>query len=278
VLIWSMAWAAPPPCPAGTALVYRCTTSDQYALLCAGPTLEAPQTLQYVHGKAGQPPDMVWPQPASMAPFGFFGSEGESYAVRFVNGGYTYRLWAEMSMAGMPTGGVTVEKGGKRVASMSCNPEVYTSGFFSHLRVDPLAEKPAPEPPAATPLCEASQRDVLTCKVKDKVLSVCGTADGLQYRYGAPGKPELVTPATPSLTGLSFEITQGAHAATRTIVFPVGDTQYRVWSFEPDSGCCGDIPAAGVEVMQKDKVLANLTCTWGPASSLAEEELPWKAP
>jgi hypothetical protein len=277
--IWStLAWAAPPACPSGTTAVFRCADATEYALLCAGPTLEAPRTLQYVHGKTGRAPDMLWPKVPSMDAFGFFGQEGASYAVRFVNNGYAYRLWAEISMIGMPTGGLTVEHAGARVAEMSCHPELEAEGFFSELKRDPLAENEPPAAPSPPPLCTPDQDNLLTCKVKDKILSVCSTADGLQYRYGPPGKPELVTPAAPALQGVSFEINQGAHAATRAVSFAVQDIEYRVWSFEPDSGCCGDLPAAGVEVKQKGSVLTSLQCTGSVWGGFSGEDYPWKAP
>lgn len=275
------ALAADPSCPSGTEPVFRCVDSTRWALLCAGPDLEAPETLQYVEGRTGHPADHVFPQKPSFAPFGFAGSEGQSYAVRFTDAGLGYRLWAEVFLNGLVKGGVTTERDGKLVSEMSCMVELEQEGFFSRLKPDPLAAKPAPPPPPVPTACAPDQRDLLTCRIDTKTLSICatGAADspptGLQYRFGPAWKPEMITPATPGLAGLVFTQQQHAHGSTRTLGFPTADTVYRVWSFEPYGGCCGEVPAAGIEVVRQGTVLANLSCTSGLRGGFDGETLPW---
>lgn len=278
VLSSLIAFAADPACPTGTVSVFRCVDASRYALLCAGPDLEDPQTLQFVGGRVGQAPDRVFPAAKpSLAPFGFAGTEGQDYAVRFTDGAESVRLWAEVSLIGSASGGVTTERDGKTVSEMACGVALEQEGFFGHLRVDPLAAKPAPPLPPVPTQCAPDQRDVLTCRVDTKVLSICGTPTGLQYRFGPSGKPEMTTPGSPTLAGLSFEHQQGAHASTYTVGFPAADVSYRVWSFELDSGCCGDLPGAGIEVVRQGQVLARLPCTGGLRGGFGGEDLPWAA-
>lgn len=111
--------------------------------------------------------------------------------------------------------------------------------------------------------CAPTERAIVTCAAKKKVLSVCagpkeGVPTWLQYRFGPPGKPELTFPADKkgSLAAFSLEtrtLIDGTEVTTLT--FSNADTLYEVYTQE------GRSSGAGVNVTPKGKPLISVACT-----------------
>ncbi|MEL6344922.1 MAG: hypothetical protein AAFV53_17525 [Myxococcota bacterium] len=109
-------------------------------------------------------------------------------------------------------------------------------------------------------LCAADETVVFSCPVKaNKHLSVCKPAatEGLQYRFGPAGSPELTTPA--AITDLSvwaYEEKMYARSMAEELTVKNGEYAYTVTSQQsggPDS-------FVGVVVRKGEQEIATLPC------------------
>lgn len=110
--------------------------------------------------------------------------------------------------------------------------------------------------------CTPSERVVMSCQVKKKVLSVCtGPREGppawLQYRFGPPGKPELIAPTTKANSLRFFRLDQRtlATGTSTALVFANDTTTYEVFTQD------GKDAGGGVNVRTGQAAPVAIGCT-----------------
>ena len=129
--------------------------------------------------------------------------------------------------------------------------------------------------------CAADEALIFTCPVGgQKLLSICASREYgpdlgfLQYRYGPPGKPEMVLPAARTAPAKAAEsgrwmFSGGGGAYAR---FVNGTTAYYVYTAVGKWGKKGEImEKAGVAVKKDGKVIADIRCRGPETSELGPE-------
>jgi hypothetical protein len=108
--------------------------------------------------------------------------------------------------------------------------------------------------------------EVFSCQVGKKVLEICHWKGALIYSFGGKGNPDL-TIAEP-LETVEFTPWPGIGGSIwETVAFPNKGYTYEVWtSVERDPEATTGLEG-GVNVLQGDNVVANLTCDPGTASN-----------
>jgi hypothetical protein len=121
---------------------------------------------------------------------------------------------------------------------------------------------------AQQPPCAAGERLVMTCSVKKKALTVCagpatGALEWLQYRFGPPGKPELVYPKEPDGSLERFRLLRRTllHGTSTALSFAQGGVAYEVYTQD------GKDAGGGVNVRGKDGKVVAIGCTSTPQES-----------
>lgn len=135
--------------------------------------------------------------------------------------------------------------------------------------------------------CTPAETAFFDCDVgRGKRLSVCGTEDGLQYRFGKVGAPELTYPPAGAAGGMGFTVEgqQTVRSEGTVLAFRNGDVRYEVTSMS-GGGCCSEEEAAannfvGVYVFKAEgyDLLATVACRGTPTDRLAELVGGAKAP
>jgi hypothetical protein len=131
-----------------------------------------------------------------------------------------------------------------------------------------MAAGPCPAWAAAVTHCKAAETVVFSCSTGSRILSICASsnlsknAGYLQYRYGPPGKPELVFPEmlrhpaglfTPGT--LMFSGGGGAY-----LKFSKPPFAYTVFSAIGNWGARGKATVQGVAVQKDGAEFANIPC------------------
>jgi hypothetical protein len=144
-----------------------------------------------------------------------------------------------------------------RVASVALGITLLAIGPAS-LDAAPSARMPG--------FCAVGETELFGCMAGSKAVAVCTRGAAVQYRYGPPGRPELVYPATPgagSLYAASAAFSGGGEAQ---IGFTRGITRYVVYSrvvrttFDA-SGRNDPKFEAGVFVQAGGKLVSDRRCT-----------------
>ena len=142
----------------------------------------------------------------------------------------------------------------------------------------PLVLAPAPLPAARTvetqtppSLCHAGEEVIFACRIGAKRVSVCGGQAGgqryAQYRFGAPGKLELVHPAdgTAGAGDLRFAHIAYSGGGEGQVSFANRDVRYVAYSRMTRTRFDGkgNDPAfdSGVVVLRGDKPVASMHCS-----------------
>lgn len=116
--------------------------------------------------------------------------------------------------------------------------------------------------------CAPEEEVFFTCVAKNKKeISVCGTGNKAEYRFGRQGKAELSVPAA-SWNTVMYSGGGGAY-----IRFPNQDTQYIVFS----KIVRGEGDSAGVLIFKNNRKIAQVLCTGEglvKESSLEKSNLP----
>lgn len=132
---------------------------------------------------------------------------------------------------------------------------------------------------AAPSHCSANEKVAFSCSVGAKTVSVCvagGDDGGVQYRYGAPGSPEMSYPA--SGTGMAGRVLRGsisfASGDAEYVRFIKGDHEYLVYRGEGRGWAQG-----GLMVLKGGQRLSNKVCQHPVIQSFADlPELGWDDP
>lgn len=113
--------------------------------------------------------------------------------------------------------------------------------------------------------CAKGETIVFACAAGKKLISVCGTAGGLQYRFGPKGASELNWPDNPAQKNL---VTHGsimlAGGGGDYLRFTKGQTAYIIYSASTKSA-----DKEGVAVEKDGKVIANVACSQPATSDLS---------
>ncbi|TNE87996.1 MAG: hypothetical protein EP330_17065 [Deltaproteobacteria bacterium] len=140
-------------------------------------------------------------------------------------------------------------------------------------------EAPAPEvaatPPSAPTLpampthCAEGETVHFACAVKgDKVVSLCGVGDAMQYRFGKLGAVELAAPAKPSKEAFGYAHEAWVRAEADAVRMVNEGVSY--WLVDKIGGGAfgeGDMNNfTGVVVVEDGKELARLPCV-GPTET-----------
>lgn len=117
-------------------------------------------------------------------------------------------------------------------------------------------------------LCLESEKTYFSCKIKNKVLSLClsNTSSKLQYRFGQSGERlELVFPKEDKKNKSSFYsfYEGGAKGGMQAIGFTIGQYTYAVFETRSAFGYNG----AGVAISKDEKIEALLSCNRGSLDS-----------
>ncbi|MFZ5441436.1 MAG: hypothetical protein ACOZQL_15625 [Myxococcota bacterium] len=107
--------------------------------------------------------------------------------------------------------------------------------------------------------CGVGERVVMSCAVKQKVLAVCASPGALQYRFGPPGKPELLFPKERegSLGRFRFERRPLLGGTASALSFVNAGVAYEVFTQD------GKDAGGGVNVRGADGKPTTVACT-GP--------------
>ena len=113
------------------------------------------------------------------------------------------------------------------------------------------------------PLCEAGETAAFACRMarSGKTVSVCERPGHLTYRFGAPGRIELVLPDPQSPEAPRLLLEEGGNHTLRGVVFPRGTHAYAVTHF------VGGRPATeelAVSVQRNGSPVALLKCAQSP--------------
>ncbi|MBX7249536.1 MAG: hypothetical protein K1X35_10905 [Caulobacteraceae bacterium] len=129
------------------------------------------------------------------------------------------------------------------------------------------ARAPAPN------LCRPGEVVRFTCKAGAKVISFCGEAAGLRYRFGRPGKPELTYPAPGQAANFHYSSAAYSGGGEARVRFTNGAYEYIVYTaliagdWNPD-GTRDHDELDGVLVRKGGRNLANVRCTTSPENDL----------
>lgn len=117
--------------------------------------------------------------------------------------------------------------------------------------------------PAAADCAGGAQ--VFTCQIGQKALELCHVGNDLTYAFGPPGAPDLAL--AESLLTVNFTPWPGVSSNIwETVIFVNDDHAYEVWTSvardpEDTMGLQG-----GVNVLNGEEPVAELTCDQGTAS------------
>lgn len=125
---------------------------------------------------------------------------------------------------------------------------------------------------AGTGHCTGAETAYFSCPTSPtKVLSLCGGAGQVQYRFGPVGTPELVFPEDSSPSAFTVREERYARSMADVATFTNGDVRYEV----TDAIGGGGGPDAeannfqGVYVFRGDELLASVNCTSEPIRNWA---------
>lgn len=111
----------------------------------------------------------------------------------------------------------------------------------------------------AAPVCEGTR--LLSCPIGRKELDLCLTTTALRYSFGPAGAPELVL--TTPIAEAAYQPWSGVGGSIwDAVAFPHRDITYEVWT-SLDRNDPGAIWQGGVNVLQGESLLAELTCAPG---------------
>lgn len=119
-------------------------------------------------------------------------------------------------------------------------------------------------------LCGTDETVVFSCHVGKKIVSLCRPAAGekaLVYRFGAPGRPELVFPESGHVGGPGFTRWEAVRfgGGTTSVSFQRGEYRYSVYSQVGRSEGPERIPEIedGVLILRNGRPLRRLVCDDG---------------
>jgi hypothetical protein len=127
-------------------------------------------------------------------------------------------------------------------------------------------------PAAGATLCNSDERIVFSCSAGSRIASICASSDlsktqgSIQYRFGRPGRLELVYPEAATAPGEAFQagmlmFSGGGGAWLR---FRRGLVDYTIFSATGKWGPGGaSRDVAGVAVRNQGKNLAGVACGKG---------------
>ena len=131
----------------------------------------------------------------------------------------------------------------------------------------------APGPSAN--LCTPIERVAYACTAGAKLVSLCALGDGLTYRYGKPGKPELSYPAAGAAARTAFRFSSTAYSGggEARVRFTNGGYEYVLYTALIARGWNADGTRDGgtydgVLVRKRGRNVANIRCTQGPDADL----------
>lgn len=122
--------------------------------------------------------------------------------------------------------------------------------------------------PAGSPLWAACQGDeAFSCQIGTKRVEVCYWKGMLTYSFGREGKPELFL--NERLETVAFTPWPGIGSSLwETVAFQNEGYTYEVWTSVERDPEATEPRAGGVQVLQGDKTVAELTCDRGTATSM----------
>lgn len=143
-------------------------------------------------------------------------------------------------------------------------------GLCSGFSAAPTNAAPARAERLRTSLCNAGETALMQCATGVKQVAVCaskGSGGGVQYRFGAPDKVELVYPAdmTHGTGTMKWASTGYSGGGEMQIQFRNGEVTYLVYSrmvrtgFGPD-GHNNPQDSLGVTVQRGGKTISELRC------------------
>lgn len=168
-----------------------------------------------------------------------------------------------------------------KVQAASCQGDPDCSASDEVALVDRMDPQPAAAATAGG-FCQAGETVVFGCSIASgKWVNVCADARPkparLQYRFGAPGKPELLLPAggaspDPTVYGRSESYSGGGAA---WLGFRNGDYRYVVYTGIGRWGPNGETrERAGVAVEKSGRTVAHFACTSAVRSVLGPDWYP----
>lgn len=123
--------------------------------------------------------------------------------------------------------------------------------------------------------CGPSERVVMSCQVKKKVLSVCtgpkeGTPTWLQYRFGPLGKPELIAPTSKTGSLRFFRLDQRtlATGTSSALIFANDTTTYEVFTQDGKDASGGVVVRTGQAAPVAVGCTSAFTEQWDDVKSL----------
>ena len=141
----------------------------------------------------------------------------------------------------------------------------------------------APAMAAETTLCEAGEKVVFSCHVGRKIVSLCRPATqakALVYRFGAPGRPELVFGQGEQADASGFTRSNAPRygGGSTAVSFRRGEYQYSVYSQVGRSEGPERMPEFedGVLVSRHGKPLKRFICDDGGEGF--REDIKWLPP
>lgn len=127
------------------------------------------------------------------------------------------------------------------------------------------ATRAAPPSTLDPRFCAAGERVLFGCMAGAKAVSLCARGKAVQYRYGAPGRSELIFPETAGGTGLTVASTGYSGGGESQVSFARAGVRYVVYSrtVRTNFGPGGNDPkfTAGVAVMRNGRQIAHRRCT-----------------
>lgn len=148
-----------------------------------------------------------------------------------------------------------------------------------------LADGTYAKKPRVPSHCAEGERIVFTCQsASKKLISLCAKDGGIQYRFGAAGRPELTLPETmapiaskPDVAEGGFISLAGAGAGGAYATFHKGEYDYSVFTMEMSKGLdseglsLGTQNQSGVLVTKGGKRVTFVACAAAPKSSLPSD-------
>lgn len=138
--------------------------------------------------------------------------------------------------------------------------------------------------------CVGSERVVFTCKIKNKVASICASNDFgsnsgyMQYRFGRIGSPEVIIPKKTDAhhSKIAYKYFEQGNGGTAIYIrFSEGSYQYYIYSVsfrgddDPKTGVSTWVEPSGVYVTKVKQTVYSQKCT-SRNLVLEQSEFLWK--